>query len=295
MDGTALVGALQSVEEYPQQEMAIVDSDFNWVANWGKNNNRPIFMGEFGVGSPADGTSRCNYVEKITHFSDSLSFPWTYWDVRNYGDSFGIYPNGIMSEPNVITCFKTSMDLYVTPLPLMELSSLEAKCEESSVRFNWKSNVYENGGLFIVEKSQNGKEWQAVQNTKANTDRIDYEAVAMVSSKEKYYRLAYIAKDGSIDYSEIMTTDCYKNETLSVFPNPISANEFSLDFTSMNAQDIHVTLYSMNGQVVFNEKMSVLKGKNTLPIAVNNLPKGFYQLHLVTEGGNVMAVKIVKD
>jgi endoglucanase len=97
---------------------------FRAVKKWSNDNKVAVFMGEFGVSASANLTSRCNYVEALTHLSDSLNIPWTYWDVKNYTDAFGFYPNSLFSESNAISCFKKWMGLYKTPTSNEEISTI---------------------------------------------------------------------------------------------------------------------------------------------------------------------------
>lgn len=100
-----------------------IRSLFTTVKNWGKYYGVPIYMGEFGVSSKADATSRCEWVKHLTHLADSLQMPWAYWDAKNYNDAFGFYPGGI-AEANIIPCFKTAMKLYQVPISAKDLAGL---------------------------------------------------------------------------------------------------------------------------------------------------------------------------
>ncbi len=268
---------------------------FTSIKQWSTTNSVAVFMGEFGVGTPADATSRCNYVDKITHFADSLSMPWTYWDVKNYADAFGIFPSGVMSSSSVIPCIKTAMGLYASPLSLSELSSLKANCDGTTVHLDWRAALYDKAGIFVVEKSSDGVHWDAAKSISGTLQKHDYQADIQKLFSDKFFRLAYIGTDGKVDYSEIITTACQNGASLSVYPNPISGNDLTVDFTSSAAQDLKITLFSMSGQVVQKYEFSAQHGQNTLPIPVDNLSKGVYQLLLVTEQGENMAVKVVKN
>ncbi len=97
---------------------------FRAVKKWSNDNKVAVFMGEFGVSAQANLTSRCNYIEAITHLSDSLAIPWTYWDVKNYTDAFGFYPNSLFAESNAISCFKKWMKLYKSPSANEDISTI---------------------------------------------------------------------------------------------------------------------------------------------------------------------------
>jgi endoglucanase len=59
-----------------------------YAAAWGKANNRPIFMGEFGAYGKADGASRVRWTTFMRAESEKRGFSWAYWE---FGAGFGVY------------------------------------------------------------------------------------------------------------------------------------------------------------------------------------------------------------
>ncbi len=60
-------------------EKAAVAADFAKAAKWAKENNRPIFLGEFGAYDKADMDSRARYVSHVARTAESLGWSWAYW------------------------------------------------------------------------------------------------------------------------------------------------------------------------------------------------------------------------
>ena len=58
------------------------------AANWGKTNQRPIFVGEFGAYSKADLTSRVRWTTFVRSQLEQQSLSWGYWE---FGSGFGVY------------------------------------------------------------------------------------------------------------------------------------------------------------------------------------------------------------
>ena len=69
-------------------EKQSVEFDFGVVAQWANDNNRPIFLGEFGAYSKADMTSRALWTTFIAREAEKLGFSWGYWE---FGSGFGVY------------------------------------------------------------------------------------------------------------------------------------------------------------------------------------------------------------
>jgi endoglucanase len=62
--------------------------DFDIVANWSKENNRPIYLGEFGAYSEADMDSRALWTNFIARQAEARGFSWAYWE---FCSGFGVY------------------------------------------------------------------------------------------------------------------------------------------------------------------------------------------------------------
>jgi len=67
-----------------------LDSDFSWAASWASNNNRPIFVGEFGVAKIADEDSRVRWMTAVRQAAEQYGFSWGYWDFCTPGGA-GVY------------------------------------------------------------------------------------------------------------------------------------------------------------------------------------------------------------
>ena len=61
---------------------------FDIVANWSKENNRPIFLGEFGAYSKADMDSRALWTSFVARQAEARGFSWAYWE---FCSGFGVY------------------------------------------------------------------------------------------------------------------------------------------------------------------------------------------------------------
>ncbi|RPH56939.1 MAG: glycoside hydrolase family 5 protein [Chloroflexi bacterium] len=79
-------------------EKQYVEFDFNVVAQWAKDNNRPIFLGEFGAYSKADMDSRVLWTASVAREAEAHNFSWSYWE---FCSGFGVYDSatGQWREP----------------------------------------------------------------------------------------------------------------------------------------------------------------------------------------------------
>ena len=88
-----------------QEKNAIV-RDFNLAVGWGKVNNRPIFIGEFGTFYKADMESRVRWTKFVTDTAAQDGFSMCYWQ---FASNFAIY------DTENKTWIKSLLDAIIPP------------------------------------------------------------------------------------------------------------------------------------------------------------------------------------
>lgn len=66
----------------------VMNTDFATMADWGKRNKRPIYLGEFGSFSEADMESRVRWTNAVARYAEQYGFPWAYWE---FCSGFGVF------------------------------------------------------------------------------------------------------------------------------------------------------------------------------------------------------------
>jgi len=77
--------------EGTQNQQSFVRADLNTAAQWGKANNRPIYLGEFGAYNKADMESRARWTDFVARTAEEFGVSWSYWE---FCAGFGIYNRG---------------------------------------------------------------------------------------------------------------------------------------------------------------------------------------------------------
>ena len=62
-----------------EAEQKAMKADFDKAATWAKENNRPVFVGEFGAYDKAPMESRVRYTDAVARVAESLGWSWAYW------------------------------------------------------------------------------------------------------------------------------------------------------------------------------------------------------------------------
>ena len=90
--GTISLGVDYLNGEYQYYNKATLQKVMNRFINWGKQNNVPLYVGEFGAVSHSPGNSRYNLsADKISIFNNA-GLGWALWTYReNTSDGFGLY------------------------------------------------------------------------------------------------------------------------------------------------------------------------------------------------------------
>ena len=65
-----------------------LDFDLNVATRWGKEQQRPIYLGEFGAYSKADIDSRARWTAFVARSAEDKGMSWAYWEFRS---GFGFY------------------------------------------------------------------------------------------------------------------------------------------------------------------------------------------------------------
>jgi endoglucanase len=71
-----------------EKELAAMRKELDQAAKWGKANNRPIYLGEFGAYQNAPMASRVTWTNAMAREAEVRGFSWAYWE---FAAGFGIY------------------------------------------------------------------------------------------------------------------------------------------------------------------------------------------------------------
>ena len=86
-------------------------NEFLDVKTWSNTQKVPVFLGEFGVVTPADAESRCRWISAVGKVLAEINIPWAYWDVKYRNESFGIFTDQTVATNEITPCFKAALGL----------------------------------------------------------------------------------------------------------------------------------------------------------------------------------------
>ncbi|MDF1673071.1 MAG: T9SS type A sorting domain-containing protein [Vicingaceae bacterium] len=184
------------------------------------------------------------------------------------------------------------------PLPINLLSFTANSEDNSSVNLDWVTESEINNDFFTIERTLDGKIFEVIGELEGAGNSNVSKYYQMIDKNpyqgRSYYRLKQTDFDGNFTYSDLVTVNIHKSiEDLIVFPNPVTGNG-NLSFNSAKEGDVDVLIYDVSGRKVFSESRQVLKGTNSIQLAINNLNKGMYFISL-KNGQDTFSVKFIKD
>jgi len=219
---------------------------------------------------------------------------------RNSGDweSIGVHDNatqtGSGSEPisaeraslTGFSDFIIGKSLKSFPLPV-ELVEFSAYCIDNSVKISWQTSSEVNNDFFILEKSTNGKNYFEIYkvpgcgncNFTNNYEYVDN------NSGTNYYRLKQTDFDGTVSYSDIISSNCDQsiNEIICYTSN---CGKLCVDFLSPNDENYQLALFDSTGKLVYNGVI-FNDYSSSYSFDINNLSEGIYYLNLFNKTNSV--------
>jgi len=170
----------------------------------------------------------------------------------------------------------------VTSALPVELVSFTAKEQDHKVLLNWATASELKNRGFEVQRSGDGKNWDALGFLSGNGTATDAHHYAYLDEKPlpnvNYYRLRQMDFDDKFEFSPIRSVEIkgHSPGDWKVYPNP-SHGSF---FVETLGEEGVLTLIAPDGKQVLNTMIS--NENNITSIETTNLPPGLYWLRLKT-------------
>jgi Secretion system C-terminal sorting domain len=219
--------------------------------------------------------------DTITNRPPGCTFQWYLNGNPITGPASGTFPNSPAGTVSLVVTYPggnaTAATSNSSILPV-KLANFVGKTIESKNQLMWTTASEENTNSFVVERSNNGKEFAALAKIKAignSTTNQNYSFVdANVDAVTTlYYRLKIADNNGSFSYSEIVKLSNQSKATISVYPNPTK------DFVKVSGNKISkIVINNLLGKQVFTK---LYDNTNAANINVASFAKGIYTISIV--------------
>lgn len=171
------------------------------------------------------------------------------------------------------TAYCYLQDDYLVELPIELVHFYARPIGKRRVELSWQTQSEINNDYFVVERSENGIDWEFVQEVLGagnSSTLIDYSCVDdMPYDGISYYRLKQVDFDGEFSYSFVRSVDLngsgeLANELL-IYPNP-ATQLINFQFDKFTSDEILLAVYTIEGQLIFTERIYLTDGQGVFTI-----------------------------
>lgn len=163
--------------------------------------------------------------------------------------------------------------------------------KSDKVVLNWGTSAETNSAYFIVERSSNGIDFTEAGRVNASNNSVvdqHYSFNDAVTAEQKlYYRLKQTDRDGSYNYSKIVSVQTEGQATARIHPNPVQQS-FRVQLPD-NTQNAVLAIYSAAGILMHKQTIN-----NMQQVNVQQLSAGVYYLN-IQQSNKRFSVKMVKQ
>lgn len=193
----------------------------------------------------------------------------------------------------IMECKYVALDEYPGPV---ELSSFTGKYFDGIILLEWTTITELNNFGFFIERKSNSGDWETISFMKGSGNSSSYRfykfidrlSLINLDSEKIYYRLKQIDFNGTYSYSDaievqlpVFSSKKNKIELLGTYPNPFNSFAKISYISHENLAGI-VKIYDSIGKIVFEKKISIIKGKNEFVLQAENFSSGAYYFVIAT-------------
>jgi hypothetical protein len=185
----------------------------------------------------------------------------------------------------------------VLPVRLVNFSAVKSG---SSALVNWSTASEINCRSFVVERSTDARNFNAIGTVAANGSGASVanyhltDAQAFAFGNQVYYRLRINNNDGGFEYSKVVMLSAGGLQgQVSLFPNPVKKDAF-VKVTLTSASNLELRVVDHTGRIIQVKKQTLSAGSSVIQIpGVDQLAQGVYYIQL-NLNGTQQVLKFVK-
>lgn len=175
------------------------------------------------------------------------------------------------------------------PLPI-KFNEVTAYNVTDGNHIEWTNSTEENLARYEVERSSNGSLFKTIITVMPKTNNGQENKYAKTDDHIldgiNYYRIKAVQLDGSFQYSAIVKVNPSQGQavSMSIYPNPVSADQFTLQLNNYKTGDYLLKLINTSGQQVMMRTIHHTGGSVSVSIErPATIPTGIYILQLTGE------------
>ena len=250
----------------PSNVQATAVSPFQINLSWQDNsNNETAFIIERSLNGVNGWSTIFTSNSNVTSFSNTGLVANTTYYYRVKSEN----PAG----ESIYSAIVSATTQSVVPVTLIAFNAIQ---KANSTEINWEVINEVNLATYLLEGSTDGSRFSIISITKA-TQQEQYAYLHHPTKSGKYfYRLKMVDKNGSFQYSSILSVQHSILKKINVFPNPAS-NSVRIEFLNDRNSVKEVRLISSIGQLI----SKYVPNSATLDLSTSTIPNGKYFIEIL--------------
>ncbi|WP_025762883.1 polysaccharide lyase family 8 super-sandwich domain-containing protein [Dyadobacter tibetensis] len=165
--------------------------------------------------------------------------------------------------------------------------------EDGSVHLDWETSEEQNHAGFVVERSLDAQQFEAVATLEMSPSQI-YRFVDMEYAKQEsgtlYYRLKQLDLDGSVTFSRIIAVEAQDlGAKLRMGPNP-THGRVEIQFPGLPEKGSFLRIFSLDGKEIGIQ--SILESRHVIDLKAQ--PPGIYLVNIYSTQGLTKVLRIMR-
>lgn len=267
----------------------------NGNLDFGNSNKLALPMGSVIIVGPEGNLNAGNGGGNNNNINIGTTAVWTA-AIGNVSGPFTLNSSCTLTGNNPNTYLPAGCGTILLPIELLDFTG---DCVTNGVLLNWSTAAEINNDYFLIEKSNDGYEWEqivkikGVVNSCTTTKYVHFDYTDQ--NNLNYYRMSQIDINGQKKVFKAIDVYCnntdFKNQMI-LYPNPSSTELNVVLSLSNSATDATITLVNISGQLIFETKADLIKGVNSFVFPIN-IPSGFYTVLFSSNNITIPAQKLM--
>jgi hypothetical protein len=224
----------------------------------------------------------------------------TAWVVNQFGvdDLSGTISGVPFSNSSFFSTFTLVESGAALPITLLTFNAIWADERQSAALVKWSTASEQNNDFFVVERSADGQNWQALGQVEGAGNSIHINNYQFTDEQPlsgvSYYRLRQVDFDGTINFTHVVSLKKEINgASISVYPNP-AGNQFQIAFEGFESPSANINILDNAGRTILTLSNDVINNPVQI-IQTTNFHSGVYYIHVTSETESFVEKIVITD